>query len=90
MALALPQKTLQALGMFDFYPGCSKVQISGEEPEVIFAWQPLYGAPCSFLQRKLGPSMETFATKTGPDCIALQPEQVLETGLEYPNGLTGY
>eukprot|EP00435_Cladocopium_sp_Y103_P046851 s1389_g13.t1 len=55
-----------------------QVKISGEEPDVIFAWQPLYGAPCSSLQRKLGPSMETFATKTGPDCIALQPEQILE------------
>ena len=39
--------------------------------------------------------METFATKTGPDCIALQPEQTLETWLavrgflEYPNSLLG-
>ena len=54
-----------------------QVQFMGEEPEVLFSWQPLRGAS-SKLGKRLGPSMETLQTKSGPDCVQLEPQQHLE------------
>ncbi|CAK9043240.1 unnamed protein product [Durusdinium trenchii] len=55
-----------------------QVKHAGAEDEIIFTWQPLHKATTSSLGRKLGPSMKTYWTKSGPDCIALAPGQCLE------------
>eukprot|EP00435_Cladocopium_sp_Y103_P026245 s3134_g6.t1 len=55
-----------------------QVVLQGEEEDVIFAWQPYWAESTSTLGRKLGPSFKTHWTKSGPDCIKVQPGQSLQ------------
>ncbi|CAK9079811.1 unnamed protein product [Durusdinium trenchii] len=57
-----------------------QVKIRGEEPNVIFAWQPFNSSEAGMaspLGRKLGQSFKTYWTKTGADCIVVPPNHTL-------------
>ncbi|CAK9034661.1 unnamed protein product [Durusdinium trenchii] len=75
----LARRRLAAGGrLAHFTVGHGQVKFAGAAEEVIFAWQPLYQAKPSNLGVKLGQSLKTYWTKSGPDCMELEANQTLQ------------